>query len=165
MLPAKPAVTVLRLLPSNDCLEALMAEIEARKRVQVVFDPEDPLSVSRTQQHFKKEVDLNRMMEKYQKTGLLPVPVDRKPFYGDFTEVEDFHGLQIKLAAAQAEFMRLPSFIRSRFNNDPHQLLEFLSNASNDAEAVKLGLKEAPRAQPVEGEAPVAPPVVGGSPQ
>lgn len=40
--------------------------------------------------------------------------------------------------------MRYPSAIRDRFDNNVENLATFLSDSKNDAEAIKLGLKQAP---------------------
>lgn len=96
----------------------------------------------RTQQHFKDEADVNVIMRKYAKTGILVDPSQvrsRVPQFGDFTQV-DFHSMQNAIAAAKAAFMLLPSDVRSKFDNDPALAIEFAANPENNAEAVKLGL-------------------------
>ena len=41
---------------------------------------------------------------------------------------------------AQQNFLELPSELRSKFNNDPSQLIEFINTESNYDECVKYGL-------------------------
>lgn len=127
----------------------------------VVFDTANPLSVSKAKQSFRKEADINFLMSRYQKTGVLVDPVmmpnGRRPFYGDFTQVGDFHALQNTLILARNEFARLPAEVRDRFGNDPKVLLDFLLDPANDVEAVKLGLKQAPPVVQEPVVAPVAP--------
>jgi phage internal scaffolding protein len=62
--------------------------------------------------------------------------------YGDFSIVPSHQEAMSLVMAAEDHFMQLPSNIRSRFNNDPGQLLNFLGEASNREEAIKLGLIE-----------------------
>ena len=56
--------------------------------------------------------------------------------------------------------MLLPAQMRSRFNNDPAELLKFIKDPANLDEAVKLGIlvkKEAPKGDPVPPPAPPSP--------
>lgn len=97
----------------------------------------------RTQQSFKKESDINNIIAKYKKTGFLvdaSVISNRVAFCGDFTSVDDFLSAQNKIARLRANFATLPALIRDKFNNDPANLIDFLSKEENMDEAVKLGL-------------------------
>lgn len=93
----------------------------------------------RTQQQFRDECDINTIVRRFGVTGQLPVPV-RLPTYDDFTQVRDFQSAMQAVRDAEESFAALPSDLRSRFANDPQQLLEFLGDAKNRAEAEKLGL-------------------------
>lgn len=111
----------------------------------IVFNSNNPKSVSRTQQHFKQEADINYIMARYAKTGVLVDPlkvVNRKPQFGDFTNVSDFMTAQNKVIEVNSYFDRLPAKIRLMFNNNVNELLLFLSKDENLAEAEKLGLVE-----------------------
>lgn len=113
---------------------------------------------SRTEQHHANEVNINAIVSRYQKTGVLPT-VDRLPGYGDFSEVRDYHAACDQVRAAEAAFMMLPSGIRKRFRNDVGELLRFLDDDRNREEAVALGIVEArvaqapqpPSPEPMEG--------------
>jgi phage internal scaffolding protein len=97
-----------------------------------------------TQQQFKDDADINSIMERYQKTGLLTDPMNpgtRQPMFGDFEDM-DFHEAQTFLANAFQDFEALPARIRDRFENDPGKLLDFLRDDNNRDEAIKLGLIE-----------------------
>lgn len=94
---------------------------------------------SLTQQQFKKDSDINTIVETYTRTGVLPNH-EHQPTYGDFTDFEDFHSTMNRLLSAQDDFMALPASVRARFANDPGQLLDFIADSSNYDEAVKLGL-------------------------
>lgn len=97
---------------------------------------EDP---SLAQQHAKDECDINTIVRRFGLTGELPSGV-RAPQYGDFTETTDYHTALSAVRAADAAFMQLPADVRTRFNNDPGALVDFVSNDANRAEAEKLGL-------------------------
>jgi len=114
------------------------------KNPGIYFDPNDPASQSVTNQSDKDSVDLNLMFKRYEKTGLIPdllLGTNRKPFFGDFTSVPNFHELQITLAKTQQAFDALPASTRTKFNNDPQQIIDFLADPKNDQESVDLGLR------------------------
>jgi phage internal scaffolding protein len=102
------------------------------------------------QQNFKDECDINYIVRQFGLTGELPgKPLS--PQYGDFTGVLDYHSAVNAVLAAQDDFMELPAQLRSRFNNDPAELIDFLANEENREEATKLGLVAAkPISEPSE---------------
>lgn len=94
---------------------------------------------SLTQQQFKDETDINNILRQFNITGLLP-EAPLSPRYGDFTGIVDYHSALNAVIAAEDGFMALPADLRARFQNDPEQLINFLDNPDNKAEAIKLGL-------------------------
>ena len=94
---------------------------------------------TRAQQHHKDECDINVILERFGKTGQVPVNAISGQ-YGDFSGVHDYHTALNALIASESEFAALPAQIRNRFQNDPSNLIEFLDNPSNKAEAESLGL-------------------------
>ena len=94
---------------------------------------------SLTEQSHKGECDINKIMAKYQRTGLWPERLDT-PRYGDFSSEVSFHDTMNKVREAEEDFMSLPPDIRSRFNQDPGELIGFLSDPENREEAIELGL-------------------------
>ncbi|NLZ52937.1 MAG: hypothetical protein GX892_07295 [Thermoanaerobacteraceae bacterium] len=111
-----------------------------------------------TQQHFKEECDVNRIMLRYEETGNWGEQTNVRPQFGDFSAEFDFRDAQDAVISAREAFASLPSRVRRRFNNDPSELLEFLADEANREEAVMLGL--------IEKEEPVqpAPAPEGGAP-
>lgn len=109
---------------------------------------EDGKLLSRAQQHFKEECDINNIVNTFMKTGQIPGDF-RMPSHGDFLDaIDDFQTAQDAVIAAREEFMRLPAQIRERFGNSPQALLGFLEDESNREEAKRLGLLEPPAAPP-----------------
>ena len=104
------------------------------------------------QQNFKEECDINNIVRNFGLTGELPGQTI-SPQYGDFTGVLDYHSAVNAVLAAQDQFMELPAQMRSRFDNDPAKLIDFLQNEENREEAIKLGLVAAPIS--VETETPI----------
>lgn len=110
------------------------------------------------QQQFKDECDINNIVDKFLKTGEIQAPLS--PKYGDFTGISDYKTALDRVIAAEEEFMNLPAAIRARFNNDAAELIEFMENEDNRAEAEKLGLtapKEVLTAPAVEESTPTPP--------
>jgi len=102
---------------------------------------------SMVQQQFAEETNVNSIMAKYQKTGLLTHVARYAGTYGDFSGVPDYkEGLE-RIMAAEDMFMSLPAKIRDRFNNDPAQFIQFATDEGNLEEMRKMGL--APEAAPV----------------
>ncbi len=117
----------------------------------VYFDPDSDLyDPGRTRQCFAEDADINNIFAKYRRTGILgdPLEVAKKAFFDDFSDV-DFEASAQKIAAVKQAFDALPSDVRTRFENDPAQLLDFIDDPANESEAVDLGLL--PRSA-VEGE-------------
>jgi len=117
-----------------------------RRRVQAV-----PVGESRVEQSHRAECDINAMMTKYNRTGLLPGR-GSPGFYGDFSGVSDYHSACNAVLAAERAFNALPSKIRKRFANDPAELISFVENADNKEEAIELGIlpKEPEPSGPVD---------------
>lgn len=107
----------------------------------------DPVMV---QQQFGEEADINNIMAKYDRTGVLPSR-EGSPFFGDFSDGVDYMDARTRVLEAQDAFGRLPARVRDRFRNDPAELLEFVRNPGNVEEARKLGLL--PPSTPGEGSA------------
>lgn len=95
---------------------------------------------SKTQQHHEKETNVNKIMAKAYKTGMVPVSMKSPLLCENFESAADFMECQNIIAKARQDFMALPSSIRKRFANEPANLMEFLQNEDNRAEAIKLGL-------------------------
>lgn len=105
---------------------------------------EDP---SLAQQQFKEETDVNYIVDRYTRTGELP-PGSQIPQFGDFTGVSDYHSALNLVRQSQEEFMSLPPAVRSRFENDPGKLLDFLTDdktAQKRLSSVLLSLRTYPR--------------------
>lgn len=96
---------------------------------------------TKTQKHQQDECDINKIMEKFMKTGILGTGTGtRKPLYGDFADGTGYHEAQNALIQANEDFLALPASIRKRFKNDPASLLDFLKDPENLEEAKELGL-------------------------
>jgi len=114
------------------------------------------LSPSLAKQSEKDSCDINVILRRYEKTGILPDLIKQDPQYGDFADVPDFQAAHAIVSMAMAQFEALDAPLRKRFDNDPAQFLAFATDKANLEEMRKLGLaKPAPDPAPVV----VAPPV------
>lgn len=94
---------------------------------------------SMTEQAHKAECDINRIMAKYQKTGLLTHGARYAPEYGDYQPI-DFQQAMETIRAGEEMFSTLPSSARKRFNNDPATFMAFIHDEDNADEIRRLGL-------------------------
>lgn len=107
----------------------------------------------RTRQEFRDECDVNILMKRYQRTGVLPGdPASMR--YGDFSSLPDFMEAMNTVARANEAFAALPAHVRKRFGNDPGEYVDFVADPKNIDEVRKLGLAKAVE---VPSEAPTAP--------
>ena len=96
------------------------------------------LEPTMAQQHFKDECDINFILKNFGIEALAVNPL--QPRYGDFSDVVDYHSALNAVIAAEDGFMALPANIRTRFDNDPSKLIDFIENPANRSEAESLGL-------------------------
>lgn len=111
---------------------------------KITFDSKNPKSQSRTHQSFAKDADINNIMQRFQKTGVLVDPTlmssERQPRFGDFSDIADYSQIVGRINEANEAFMTLSAEVRFRFNNDVEECLQFIADPKNLEEAVKLKL-------------------------
>jgi len=100
---------------------------------------------TRTKQSFREACDVNAIIRRYDKTGVLTHINTVKAQFGDFSNLGDFRENLEKMQKAEESFMELPAKMRKKFRNDPLELIQFLSDKKNDAEAIEMGLIKAPK--------------------
>ncbi len=119
----------------------------------------------RTKQSMAEECDVNFILNKWKRTGELPPGQTHPPTYGDFSEVGDYMQAQNSILEADKAFEALPSWVRERFQNSPHELISFLADPANQAEAEKLGLTNRPALEPEPTEEPTPDPTPDPDPE
>lgn len=85
-----------------------------------------------TKQAFKDECDINNIVNKYQKTGIVTHVQQRQPSYG-YAPSADFQTAVNLVHQQREQFAHLPSEIRAKFDNDPLKLLEYVETNGNGA--------------------------------
>jgi phage internal scaffolding protein len=109
-----------------------------------------------TVQASRDEVDINKIVARIQKGQAVPT-LNGQAFFGDVSELGGLQDAFIKTREAEELFMQFPADVRSRFNNNPVEFVEFFEDPANLDEAVKLGFVERAPAAPVD-VAPAATP-------
>ncbi len=100
---------------------------------------------SKTRQEFAGETNINTIMKKFEKEGIVTHLNERQGEYGDFTHVLTYSESLSQIAEAQTMFDALPSRIRKAFDNDPVKFVEIASDPLQQHKLVELGLAPAPK--------------------
>ena len=98
-----------------------------------------PVGVEPAQQQFKDDADINSIMRRFHKTGAIDHVAAHQPRYG-FANSQTLHEAMNIVAQADSMFADLPSPLKRKFNGNPAELLEFVQDPANEAEAKELGL-------------------------
>ncbi len=104
---------------------------------------------TRAKQAHRDECDINMIMAKFVKTGVMDHQQKHQESYGFATSIE-LHEALSTVAKANSMFEDLPSSIRTKFHNQPGEFLDFVQDPENTAELVELGLATAKVEIPVE---------------
>lgn len=122
-----------------DVLGDIMREVREsgwRERRSLSFDPEK----GRTKQQFRDEVNINEIMRRYRDNAIVPETRGQAGHYGDFSDIGGYDEAMEAVNTANQAFVELPSHVRTRFGNDPAQLLLFMEDEGNEEEARALGI-------------------------
>lgn len=93
-----------------------------------------------TKQSMRDEVDINKIVARFAKTGMLSSFNGGEPFYGDVSDILSYQDALNVVVRARELFDGLPAELRERFANDPARLISFLDNPANKKEAIELGI-------------------------
>lgn len=95
---------------------------------------------SMTKQSFREHVEINNVIARYRKSGIVD-HLNRNPgYFGDVSNIKSYQESLNVVIEAQDKFASLPANIRERFANDPALFIQFMSDPKNVDEAIKLGL-------------------------
>lgn len=112
-----------------------------RERIVTVVD-----GVSKTIQSFRDECDINTIMSRYMKTGILDHVNRYQGSYEDVTDSFDYRDSIDRVRAAEAAFGSLPAAMRKRFDDDPATFLDFVADPANRDAMMEMGLIPKPPA-------------------
>ncbi|AJK28280.1 putative minor capsid protein [Eel River basin pequenovirus] len=108
---------------------------------------------SRTKQASRDECDINNIMRKFEKTGLIEHQNRYQGDYGDFSDAMPYHEAMNVVLAADEMFMQLPASIRKQFGHDPQAFLTFASDEKNLDKMREMGLAK-PKQRVIEAADP-----------
>lgn len=114
---------------------------------------------SLTRQSDLEGSDINAIMKRFEKTGVLPLDT-REALFTDVSGIGSYRDALEVIQRAQEGFLALSPAIRERFGNDPVAFLDFTSDPKNMAELTAMGVLAAPEGAPVVAEAASAAPPV-----
>lgn len=116
----------------------------------------------RTRQSAKDECDVNVIVKRFGKTGVLPSVAGA--FYADVADVGEYREVVARVEAAGELFGKLPAKTRLAFRNSPMVFLEALADPDQRSLLEELGVFEkAPVVPPGSQEGPTGS-EAGGSP-
>lgn len=105
-----------------------------------------------TKQALAEELDVNNIIRKYNKTGIMQKAHDFEGVYGEFDSFDLREAIE-KVKLANELFLEVPSSIRSEFNNDAGAFVDFATNPVNIEQ-----MREWKLAPPEQSEPPQPPP-------
>lgn len=111
--------------------------------LDVSHTPDDPSGerFSQTVQSFKDDCDVNLIMKRFERTGMLDHLNQYQGRYGDFLDLpQTYHEAVNQVMAAEEMFMTIPAKVRAMFNNDAGEFLAFVDDPANAEKMVELGL-------------------------
>lgn len=85
----------------------------------------------RTRQEFADECDINILMARYEKHGVLNHYNAAEPAFFDASNVPDLQEAITAMRDAERAFMTLPASVRREFDNDAVKFVEYAQDAEN----------------------------------
>lgn len=111
-----------------------------------------------TVQDQRDECDINHIIARFEKTGVLPVRSGyENAQYLDVTELPDYQTARQTVIQAEQAFMQLDAHLRAQFNNNPAEFIDFMQNPDNVQKAIDLGLATPRQAKTETGVSLAAP--------
>lgn len=93
----------------------------------------------RTKQAMKDECDVNLIVARYVRDGLVTHLAKGQPRYLDVSEVGDYRSAIEQVRAVEDFFDALPAKVRAYFQNDPAAFLDTMSDPAKAVQLDKLG--------------------------
>jgi len=98
--------------------------------------PGKDYSDGRTKQSFKDETNINKLLERAQRSGTLSHLEKHGATYGEMADFDLFEA-QLRIRHAQESFDALPSEIRNEFHNSPAAFFKFVNDPANKDDLAK----------------------------
>lgn len=124
---------------------------KVRNRFQTVRCPIEIQGESRTQQHFADECDINYIVNRFNKTGVVTHLATTAQQFMEIDPITLQEALNQSIEA-QESFDSLPSKVRQAFGNDPMEFLNAVHDPNSKDKLIELGLIAAPVTEEVPSE-------------
>ncbi len=99
---------------------------------------------SRTKQSFRDEVNINSIIRRFERNGMVTHLNKTAPFFGDVSGITGYQDAMNKVIEAKQLFMKMSPDVREKFKNNPENMIQYLSDDKNKEEAIKLGIIKKP---------------------
>lgn len=135
---------------------SLLYDRWSKRRSMTRLNPNKPESAA-TQQQFKDECDMNRIVANAQR-GIAPKYLARGvPRFGDFSEIPDLTTAYAQIKAAEEAFAELPAALRLELGNDPKRIDELTQDQAKRFNLLKEDKTPQAPAAPTPSPAEPAP--------
>jgi len=111
-------------------------------------EPFEAKGIDPAQQHFREEVNINNIIAKYNKTGVITHVAKTRKRFGDFKDFADLLPDLDRVTKAQQAFEELPATIRNEFGNSIEGFFKFIKNPANEEQCIKWGIFDPPKDNP-----------------
>lgn len=111
---------------------------------------------SLTRQSEADQADINKILKRFETTGVLPID-QRTPQFIDVSTAPDYRTALDRINVINEAFMQMPADTRAKFDNDPAILLDALGDPARAAELQELGILPKPAAKDAPPPAPPPP--------
>ena len=116
---------------------------------------------SKTKQADADAADINKIIKRFYRTGLLDDMVPGEARYGDFTGSLEYYDAMVKVREAQEDFLLAPAELRRYCDNDVGKFLDLVQDPDQLEKLKELGLDpeiDPTLPDPKPDAAPEAPP-------
>lgn len=95
---------------------------------------------SRTKQAMQDECNINLIMARFEKTGLITHLAQGAPSFADVSELTGYRSAIENVRLVQEYFLGLPAKVRARFDHDAATFMDYLESDATPDELRELGL-------------------------
>ncbi len=106
----------------------------------VAYKPLEPGDGPGAKQSMREECDVNKIVERYVKTGLIDHLADGIPQFVDVAELGDYRSVIEQVRAVELYFAGLPALVRRSFEDDARLFMDYLETNPSEEDLELLGL-------------------------
>lgn len=149
---------------NGDAIPVVMNDLPFRTaygpKLRVRLDASEETHGTLVKQSFAEEVDVNRIVERFQTTGVLP-GAEAPAVFADVSEMPSYHESLTRVRQVEAFFATLDAETREAYGNDPGRWLEAYQEEADADSAAGRGSGDSSDGVRDEGaSAPVPPEAV-----